>query len=141
MKIRLVKIDDAKNVAELLRQLEHPASVLDAKKYIALTSKNRYHKTFVAEEGEKVIGFVNITVFPEFINGFQARINGLVVDENIRGKGVGRALMQKAEIWAAKKNCKNVKINSNKKRAEAHKFYEKIGFIKTKEQVCFKKDI
>jgi len=59
-----------------------------------------------------------------------ALLEGMVVDKNIRGKGVGTALMKKIIAVAGEKGCYKINFTSGKDRADTHKFYENLGFKK-----------
>jgi len=59
------------------------------------------------------------------------RVTALVVDANHRGRGIGRALMEAAEEWAAEQGCVLMEVTSNQRRADAHEFYEGIGYERT----------
>jgi GNAT superfamily N-acetyltransferase len=65
----------------------------------------------------------------------------LVVDGNYRGKGVGRALINKVKEWSANKGIVKLRVRCNVKRTETHKFYKNLGFKETKEQKIFELDI
>jgi GNAT superfamily N-acetyltransferase len=59
------------------------------------------------------------------------RVTALVVDERLRGGGIGRALVAAAEARLAAAGCGLVEITSNVKRTDAHAFYERIGYERT----------
>ena len=52
---------------------------------------------------------------------------------------IGSMLIQKAEETAVDFHCKGVRVSSQTKRIDAHRFYEKQGFKIYKEQKCFLK--
>jgi GNAT superfamily N-acetyltransferase len=62
-----------------------------------------------------------------------AFVEGLVVDSSARGKGYGEALLRYAIEEARRAGCYKVSLTSNKRRTEAHHFYEKLGFVATHE--------
>jgi GNAT superfamily N-acetyltransferase len=68
-----------------------------------------------------------------------AEVGGLVVDENHRGRGIGRILMQHAEQWARGRGCETVCVRSNVVRERAHVFYQGIGYDNIKTQRMFLK--
>jgi len=59
------------------------------------------------------------------------RVTALVVDASVRGRGIGRALMERAEQWAAEQGCVLIEVTSNQRRVDAHKFYEGLGYERT----------
>lgn len=137
--IREVKIEDAPFIAKLSLQMDHEMNENEARERLAKIMEDKTQVLLVAEVEGKVLGYNSVSANYELLNGIQARIEGLVVDENARGLGLGRTLMEKAEDWAREKGSKSMKLASNSKRIEAHKFYEKIGYTKAKEQAAFKK--
>jgi len=50
-----------------------------------------------------------------------------------RGKGLGSQMMQWAIAQARDRGCGMVQLTSNKKRLDAHRFYERLGFLKSHE--------
>ncbi len=59
-----------------------------------------------------------------------ALLEGLVVDKNARGNGIGTSLFKKCIGVAKSKNCYKMIFTSGTDRTDAHKFYEKLGFKK-----------
>lgn len=59
------------------------------------------------------------------------RLTAVVVDESARGQGIGAALVRAAERVLAARGCVLIEITSNKKRTDAHGFYERLGYTAT----------
>ncbi|MEA3045787.1 MAG: hypothetical protein QOJ53_119 [Sphingomonadales bacterium] len=59
------------------------------------------------------------------------RISMLVVAEAARGAGIGAALVAEAEARLKAKGCGLIEVTSNRKRARAHAFYERLGYERT----------
>ena len=55
----------------------------------------------------------------------------LVVDERVRGQGVGRILVAESEAWVRARGCKRFVVTTALRRTEAHAFYEKLGYTHT----------
>ena len=68
-------------------------------------------------------------------------IAGLVVDEKYRKMGIGRRLLAVTEDWARTQDCTRLSLCSNVKREEAHKFYQALGYQRTKTQYTFTKEL
>ena len=50
-----------------------------------------------------------------------------------RSKGLGSEMIQWAIAQARERGCGMVQLTSNKKRLDAHRFYERLGFLKSHE--------
>jgi GNAT superfamily N-acetyltransferase len=57
-----------------------------------------------------------------------ALITALVVAERARGRGVGRSLVDAAIAAARRWGCTRLLVTTHVRRADAHAFYERIGF-------------
>jgi GNAT superfamily N-acetyltransferase len=94
---------------------------------------------FVAELEGRVVGWVHVHLYCLLVEDIEAEIGGLVVDTGMRGRGLGTQLMRAAEAWAVDKGCKSVYLRSNTLRADAHEFYQQIGYRLIKSQYAFRK--
>ncbi len=70
---------------------------------------------------------------------FFAEIGGLVVDTQARRQGIGRALMAQAEVWAKEHGFAEVRLRSGLHRADAHEFYQSVGYELAKTSHMFRK--
>lgn len=60
-----------------------------------------------------------------------AQLTLLVVDQAVRGAGVGRAIVAEAERWARERGCRRIVVTTALRRADAQAFYERIGYTHT----------
>ena len=98
------------------------------------------YSVYVAETNGVVCGFIStVTEFSLEVEGEFLRIIGLAVKTEFQRSGIGSALLMFAEDNAVKNGYGVITLSSNFKRAEAHKFYEKMGYGKT--SYTFKKFI
>ena len=58
----------------------------------------------------------------------QAVIDNLVVDEQARGKKVGRRMMEQAEIWAKERKARELRLQVYEQNRAAKAFYEALAF-------------
>jgi GNAT superfamily N-acetyltransferase len=63
----------------------------------------------------------------------RAQIEGVRVDRRYRKKGIGEALFSYAFDSAKAHGCGLVQLTTDKKRNDAHRFYERLGFISSHE--------
>ncbi len=85
----------------------------------------------VAKKQGEVIGVVQINFIPNltYHGGTRAMIEGVRVNEDYRGQGIGSLLINKAITLSKQRGCCLIQLTTDKNRPEALKFYEKLGFI------------
>ena len=140
--IRLAVAADAGRIAVLAGQLGYPSTADHVLRQLGRLQTSPEHAVFVAEASEGlVVGWVHVHAHHFLAHDPHAEIGGLVVDENFRGAGAGRLLMQQAEQWARKQGYRDVVLRSNVIRERAHKFYESLDYTVTKTQQHFRKTL
>ena len=86
---------------------------------------------YVAEIDGRVVGTLQLTILRYLTYG-GARV-GLIeavhVAESERNRGIGRAMMRAAIEEARRRGCNRVQLTSNKQRKDAHRFYERLGYV------------
>lgn len=130
---------DAGRIAALSGQLGYPTTEEAVLERLRAIVQRPDHAVFVAEMAGLVVGWVHVHAVATLESPAHAEIGGLVVDEAHRGRGIGRALMERAEEWARDVGLRAVRLRSNVIRAEAHAFYEHIGYALMKTQKVFAK--
>jgi N-acetylglutamate synthase-like GNAT family acetyltransferase len=90
---------------------------------------------FVLDERRKIVGTAALSVMPNVSHRGTpyAVIENVVVDAKVRSKGYGELLMRHAIEEARRAGCYKVVLTSNKRRTEAHRFYERLGFVRSHE--------
>ncbi len=92
----------------------------------------RGEEALVAERDGKVIGVATLHLTPVLHRaGAVGRVTALVVDETVRGTGAGAAIMREAESIMKARGCVIMEVTSNRKRVDAHAFYEQLGYTAT----------
>ena len=85
----------------------------------------------VAEVDGEVIGVCQLIVFRQLqaTGGLCAEIESVHVHPDRRGGGVGTTLLRAAIHRAERLGCYRVQLTSNVQRPDAHRFYERLGFV------------
>lgn len=98
---------------------------------------------FVATDGdgERVVGWAALLIDEPFVEGFGAFLEGLIVDEEARSRGIGAALLEAVEARARERGCAEIRVQSNVLRERAHSFYERNGYVKVKAQYRLRKPL
>jgi GNAT superfamily N-acetyltransferase len=84
---------------------------------------------------------VHVRAVPLLTREACAEIGGLVVDEFLRGRGIGGRLMAAAEEWSRHRGFSALRLRSNVIRDEAHAFYRRQGFGSSKTSLLFTKPL
>lgn len=58
----------------------------------------------------------------------RAQIEGVRVGSGYRGQRLGEAMMTWASAEARRRGCHMVQLTSDKRRTDAHRFYDRLGF-------------
>jgi len=84
----------------------------------------------VAELDGRVVGMLQITFIPGLSRrgAWRANIEAVRVDSSARGRGIGAWLVARALEAARKRGCRIAQLTSDKRRADAHRFYQRLGF-------------
>jgi ribosomal protein S18 acetylase RimI-like enzyme len=92
------------------------------------TDKN--NELIVEETNGEIVGTLQITFTPSisFQGGKRATIESVRVSQRYRRQGIGKELMLWAINRAHTENCLLLQLTTNSERAEAHRFYESLGF-------------
>jgi len=89
----------------------------------------------VVEDAGQVVAVLQLTFVPSLTHsgGERAQIEGVRVATGHRGGGVGRALLGWAIETARRRGCRMVQLTTDKRRPDARRFYESLGFEATHE--------
>jgi GNAT superfamily N-acetyltransferase len=96
---------------------------------------------FAAVVDGRVVGWIDAAVERHLQSPASAVIGGLVVREGTRGLGVGKRLCLEVEEWARSKSIPIVRVRSQIKREDAHRFYLRDGYSKMKTSLVFEKPV
>jgi GNAT superfamily N-acetyltransferase len=89
----------------------------------------------VTDAAGDVVATLQLTFIPGIARrgGTRAQIEAVRVRSDLRGRGIGGALIEWAVGQARERGCAIVQLTSNKARADAHRFYGRLGFAATHE--------
>ncbi len=131
--IRAARSGDADRVFALLHQLSSgyapDRAAFDESFEFLIDATEPTSVLLVAEDGaERLTGYALTTVTPLMhINGRSAQLQELVVDNDVRGTGVGTALIEAVEDLCRTLRVKQLTVASR----GAADFYERLGYHST----------
>jgi PhnO protein len=157
--IRPITPDDAPAAAELCAQLGYPASPDDLRARIKalppmepapppapVRPYGQYavqpaHIVLAAVLDGQLVGWIDASIESHLQAPDVVNIGGLVVRDSTRGAGVGRRLCLAIEDWARSQSIPTVRVRSQIRRADAHRFYLRDGYRQVKTSLVFEKTV
>ena len=93
------------------------------------------NELLVGDEGGEVIATCQLTFTPGLSRGggWRMTIEAVRVRADRRSGGIGKQLMAYAIDRARERGCRVVQLTTDKRRVEAHRFYESLGFVASHE--------
>jgi len=89
----------------------------------------------VADDGGEVVACMQITYVPGLgrHGGERSLIEAVRVRADRRGEGLGARFLTWAIEQARARGCALVQLTTDKSRVDAHRFYERLGFVASHE--------
>lgn len=123
MKIREYKNSDELDVINLINNMFN-------KNYNHIGKADNID-SFVVEEDNKIIGYMDITYNSDIIsNRKYALFNYICISDEYGGRGYGKDLVNYGINRCIEKNINYIRLTSKSKRIKAIDMYVKLGFVK-----------
>jgi predicted N-acetyltransferase YhbS len=131
LRIRAANPGDGTAIAGLIAQLGYQATEAEVARRLAqMEAEERL--VLLAELDGAVIGCLSTSIMRVLHRPAPVgRISMMVVDEPLRGRGIGATLVRAAEDALRARGCYMVEVTSHVRRADAHRFYERLGYERT----------
>ncbi len=124
--VRMLADDDLGSQRE---QYENP---LPESYYVAFEKINNdtNHELIVGELNGEVIGTLHLIFLSSisFQGGLRAQVESVRIDKPYQSKGIGSDMMRWTIERAKSRGAHVVQLTTHKSRADAHRFYERLGF-------------
>lgn len=130
MNIRLAKLEDANSIRGLISQLgfDHPVEFIQAKLVKLLKSDNDI--IYIYELDGNVAALISLHFSTQLaFKGDIMTIGYFVVEEEYRSRNIGKQLEEYVTGIAMERQCSLIEVFSQKKRTDAHRFYERQGYL------------
>jgi GNAT superfamily N-acetyltransferase len=100
-----------------------------------IAADQRNQLLLVAEAGGRIVGTLQLTMIPGLSRHgmLRAQIEGVRVSSDQRGQGLGGRMIERAIEVARGQGCGLVQLTSDKRRPDAIRFYESLGFTASHE--------
>lgn len=114
------------DINRLMSQLTAKCDGLDLDDLERIVSQGRY---LYVKRCNTIIGVTTLLLLYKS-KGWFAEIHDVVVDSELRGCGIGRALTEHAIALARQAGAKHIELTSNPARKAANKLYRSLGFVR-----------
>ncbi len=114
------------DINRLMSQLTTKCDGLDLDDLEQIVSQGRY---LYVKQDRAIVGVTTLLLLYKS-TGWFAEIHDVVVDSELRGCGIGRALTEHAIALARQAGSEYIELTSNPARKAANKLYRSLGFVR-----------
>ncbi len=112
-----------------------PADLAAYERAFGAIDEDPAHVLVVAESAGQIVGTLQLSFLPGLARrgALRAQIEAVRVAASQRGSGLGAAMMGWAIEEASQRGCTLVQLTTDKSRTDAHRFYQRLGFVASHE--------
>ncbi|MFF5186640.1 GNAT family N-acetyltransferase [Streptomyces sp. NPDC000345] len=137
LEIRPAVAEDIPAIVDMLAddplgaQRESPDDLTPYRRALERFSADPNQRLVVAVREGRVVGTLQLTIIPGLSRRGATRsiIEGVRVHADERGSGLGTRFIEWAVEESRRENCQLVQLTSDNTRTDAHRFYERLGFV------------
>jgi GNAT superfamily N-acetyltransferase len=110
---------------------ESPDDLAPYQAAFAALEKDPNQYFMVAVSGDAIVGTFQLTLIPGLSRRGATRsvIEAVRVHRSARRAGIGEQMISWAVAESGRRGCSLVQLTSDKARPDAHRFYERLGFV------------
>ncbi|UCC87873.1 MAG: GNAT family N-acetyltransferase [Anaerolineales bacterium] len=128
--------EDAPHRENLPRIFQKPRGAVRGRDYVLGLIADEAVGFFVAQVGDRLVGLICVMIreSPEisiFVRRRYTVVNDVVVKEEFRRAGIGRALMEEVHEWAVAEGANSIELNVWEFNQGAIEFYQTLGYETT----------
>jgi GNAT superfamily N-acetyltransferase len=132
----LVALLAADQLGALRENVERsPAALQPYRAAFDAISADPAHLLIVAVDDLRLIGTMQLSFIPGLARqgAWRAQIEAVRVRKEARNRNIGTKMIEWAIEEATRRGCALVQLTTDKRRADAHRFYERLGFVASHE--------
>ena len=129
LEFRELTRNDSNAIVPLANKLHPSMDPEKVRAYLAeMFSFPTYHCLGLWQDG-KLVAMSNGWITVRFYSGKQLEVDNVIVDPDLRSKGVGKYFFSCIQDWAIKHDCKTIELNTYVQNSKSHKFYFNEGYV------------
>jgi GNAT superfamily N-acetyltransferase len=129
MSIRSATLADHSAISNLLTQLGYPGTEDFLPGNLEQMLGQPSSQVLVYDDNGEIAGFIAIDFLTQLVvKGDFIRISCFSVDENTRGKGIGKVLEDYITELGKERNADRIEVHCHTRRVDAHRFYYRQGY-------------
>lgn len=139
-KVSEVTEEIVKSVAKLIPQLgvQKAPPTWDELNLLVHSEASKLLIARYPDEMGEIVGILSLTIY-RVPTGIRSIVEDVVVDENMRRRGIAEAMMLRAIDLAKEAGANGVALTSNPRREAANKLYQSMGFQQRETNAYFYK--
>jgi len=142
VRIRQASRQDAAAVSRMMNDLGYSIEIAAVERKLSDSQDDAGNFVFVAVVNGATVGVLSVHAMPLLhAEGLFATITSLFVAPDYRRQGIGSQLLAHAEAFALRLGCISINVASAHHRADAHAFYQAIGFTQDVVNTHFRKEM
>lgn len=142
MEIRKLQMKDFSDISTLCGELGYPSRVDKLQERWKLLQGSQFEDVLVIVVPEgKVVGFAHVSCEFGITSDPRGILRSLVISEEFRSKKLGSMLLAAAEKSVLRMGPTKIRVGSQIKREDAHRFYKNQGYELLKSWHLFEKKI
>jgi ribosomal protein S18 acetylase RimI-like enzyme len=125
--LKKVTAEAVSDINRLMKQLRSGEKTLGTRSELRVILENKNVVMVVAKEGQRIVGVATLYI-QQKIGKRTSHIEDVVVDEEFRGQGLGKKLIQTLISAAKTRKVGTIHLTSRPERTAANALYKKLGF-------------
>ncbi len=125
--IKLLAEDQLGQSRESLNDLDLPKYQITMQRILS----DPHNELIRVSINDDIVGTMQLTWIPylSYQGSWRCLIESLRVRQDMRSQGIGQTMMSWAIERAQQQGCRIVQLTTDLQRPDAHRFYERLGFV------------
>lgn len=128
LQFRVLTAADLDLVAPLANKLHPHLDLATVRAFMEEMFQFPTYHCFGLMQGDRLVAVSNGWITVRIYSGKQLEVDNVIVDPDLRSKGVGKFFFAGIQQWALQNQCKTIELNTFVQNSKSHKFYFNEGY-------------